>query len=178
MTLIRCFLLLSLLLTALPGLAHEQNVAITQIFFNPQTGNIEVAHRLYLHDAEHAVQDHWGIANLYSSEEDQDKLALYVRGNFTLKANGEPLALEPVGHEIDGPFVWVYDEIEIPDEKIETLTIDNFILRDVFPTQTNLVNVELGSFRQSAFFAGEDGEKVITITPEPEPRERAAEPRR
>lgn len=143
--------------------AHEQKVAISQILFNPNTGNIEIAHRLYLHDAEHAVQDQWGKADLLSEREDLDKLALYVRGNFFLSLNGKRVEPKSVGVEVDDIYVWVYDELAIPKRKVKTLTIDNTILRDVWREQANLVNVEIGSFRKSAFFAGDDSDKVIEV---------------
>jgi len=144
--------------------AHEQKVAITQILFNQNSGNIEISHRINLHDAEHAVQDFWGIADLLSNKEDLDKLALYVRGNFFLSSNAKKLSLTPVGVEVDGNYVWVYDEVKIPKKRIKILTIENYILRDVWKEQSNLVNVELGKFRKSAFFAQDDKAKDIVIT--------------
>lgn len=148
---------------SLPAHAHEQKVAISQILFNPNSGNIEIAHRLYLHDAEHAVQDQWGKADLVSDPDDLDKLALYVRGNFFLSLNDMLIEPTPVGVEVDDIYVWVYDEFPIPKKNVKTLTIDNTILRDVWREQANLVNVEVGSFRKSAFFSGEDKDKMIEI---------------
>ena len=39
--------------------AHEMKSAITKVLFNQRTGNIEVMHRFYVHDAEHAVKSCW-----------------------------------------------------------------------------------------------------------------------
>ena len=159
------FLCLGLLtpLMGLSALAHQQKLAITHILFNPQSGNIEISHRLYFHDAEHAVQEEWGSADLTANDEDMKKLALYVRSNFIMSGNGKPLLTKPVGTEIDGPYVWIYDEIEIPKKRLKTLTLENYILRDVWQDQANLVNVEIGNFTQSAFFAGKDQAKIIEI---------------
>ncbi len=143
--------------------AHEQKVSITQIFFNPVSGNIEIAHRLYLHDAEHAVQEVWGSADLISDPEDLKKLALYVRSNFILGAGKKIFSLTPIGTEIDGNYVWVYDEVKIPKKRIKALHIENYILRDVWREQSNLVNVEIGDFRKSEFFAGKDKVKKIML---------------
>ncbi|MEO0613481.1 MAG: DUF6702 family protein [Pseudomonadota bacterium] len=145
--------------------AHEQKVAITEILFNANSGNVEIAHRLYLHDAEHAVQDQWGKADLMSDPEDLQNLALYTRGNFVLWLDGQQVTPTPVGVEVDGPYIWVYDELPIPENKIRTITIDNTILRDVWQSQANLVNVEIGRFRKSAFFADDDEKKEIMLKP-------------
>ncbi len=160
---LRFFTVLCATFTVLPLQAHEQKTSITEILFNPNTGNVEVSHRLNLHDAEHAVQDIWGEADLISQTEHLDRLALYVRGNFFMAAHGKPLALKPVGAEIDGPYVWVYDEITIPKKRIRILTVENYILRDVWKEQANLVNLEIGEFRSSVFFAGKDEAKDIKL---------------
>lgn len=157
------FVIIATLMSYGAASAHEQKVAITQILFNPVTGNIEVSHRLYLHDAEHAVQDYWGKADLLSDEEDLKKLALYTRGNFSISFDGSAVSLTPVGVEVEGPFVWVYDEAPIPDTPVESVTISNFVLRDVWRSQSNLVNLEIGKFRKSEFFSGDDTEKTISI---------------
>ncbi|MEL6111752.1 MAG: DUF6702 family protein [Pseudomonadota bacterium] len=167
MTLLCAMVLAALTLQdfATHAVAHEQKVAITEVLFNANSGNIEIAHRLYLHDAEHAVQEQWGKADLMSDPEDLDKLALYTRGNFFLWLDGELATPTPVGVEVDGPYVWVYDELPIPVAMISTVTIDNTILRDVWRAQANLVNLQIGTVRKSAFFAGDDEKKDITLTP-------------
>ncbi len=147
----------------LPAHSHEQKTAITKILFNDKTGNIEVSHRLNVHDAEHAVQNFWGTADLISDPEDMDNLALYVRSNFILRAGKKILEPNPVGHEIDGPYVWIYDELEIPKKRMKSLTIENYILRDVWEAQSNLVNIELGKFRASENFTGDDTAKLIEL---------------
>ena len=143
--------------------AHEQRVAVTEILFNSNTGNIEVAHRINLHDAEHAVQDQWGIADLLSDPEDLKKLAIYTRSNFFLWNGEKQLKLSPVGVEVDDIYVWVYDEAPIPKKRVRNLSVENYILRDVWPDQANLVNLEIGKFRKSMFFSKNDEKKRIEI---------------
>ena len=53
------FLLVSLVAMSMASrsLAHEQKVALTDIFYNERTGNLEIAHRISLHDAENALHE-------------------------------------------------------------------------------------------------------------------------
>ena len=51
------------------------------------------------------------------------------------------LSLNYVGAEIDGQFLWVYQEAEQLDD-VKALSVVNVALRDVWPDQVNLVNVE------------------------------------
>ena len=51
------------------------------------------------------------------------------------------LSLSYVGEEVDGQFLWVYQEIPA-QEGITAFTIENLALRDVWSDQSNLVNIE------------------------------------
>ena len=127
--------------------AHQQKTAVTRILFNPNTDNIEVMHRFFVHDAEHAATVVFGQRQtLMESAESRELFSNYVMNRFAVEAtfaNGErqQLALQYVGEEIDGQFLWVYQEIQQVTD-ISALTIVNTALRDVWPEQSNLVNIE------------------------------------
>ena len=70
------------------------------------------------------------------------------------------LALTPVGNEIENQFLWVYAECPIP-EGLTALTLSHDALRDLWPEQMNLVNVERGETLRSALFDG--GQTEITV---------------
>ena len=154
-------LVLALLLAAPTG-AHQQKESITRVLFNTRTGNIEVMHRFLLHDAEHASRKLFGDASdLLSSAADRNRFEDYVHRRFSLAdQTGEALALTPVGNELDNRFLWVYAETAIPDD-VTALTLSHDALREVWPDQTNLVNVERDNVVRSATFNG--GDRVITI---------------
>ncbi len=153
--------LLAFLLAA-PALAHQQKEAITRVLFNPRTGNIEVMHRFLLHDAEHASSKLLGKgADLVARTGDRDRFESYVHQSFELLDQDEnPIDLLPVGNEVEGEFIWVYAEAPIPDA-LTALTITHRALRDVWPDQINLVNVERDKAVRSALFG--EGSDLITI---------------
>ena len=135
--------------------AHRESAAITKILFNTQTNNIEIMHRFYMHDAEHAVRvlidkD----ADVISGQKTRDDFAKYVQERFAIAGdNGEPLPLKLVGHEVEGKFLWVYQETgDVKD--LKSLTIIHNALRDIWPNQVNTVNVE-GKYKlRTATFDG------------------------
>lgn len=159
---IRPFTVLLALLFALPAIAHQQKEAITRVSFNPRTGNIEVMHRFLLHDAEHASRELLGKgADLIASAADRDRFEAYVHERFELLDQDErPIKLTPVGNEVEAEFLWVYAEAPIPDQ-LTALTISHRALRDVWPDQINLVNVERDKEVQSALFS--QGSDAITL---------------
>ena len=143
-------ILLSVLLfcgLASKTLAHEQKAALTRVVFNANTDNLEVMHRFFLHDAEHAARQLFKESiNMIESADDRELFANYVRNRFsisTISENGEETALnlDYVGQETDRRFLWVYQEISAPND-VSALLIFNAVLRDVWSDQSNLVNVE------------------------------------
>ncbi len=127
--------------------AHVQRAAVTRILFNPNTHNIEVMHRFLLHDAEHAAGLIFGEEQRFVESADSRELfGSYVRNRFAIEAtyqNGERMALplSYVGVELDGQYLWVYQEAT-DDRPITTMTIVNSALQDVWPEQANMVNIE------------------------------------
>jgi hypothetical protein len=146
--------------------AHQQKTAVTRILFNPNTGNIEVMHRFFVHDAEHAAGLIFGERQaLMESAESRALFSSYVINGFAVEAHYEDgstaeLDLTLLGSEIDGQFLWVYQEIP-QTEKVVAMTIVNLALRDVWADQSNLVNIERGGRVYSLTFDGSD--EVLTI---------------
>ena len=142
--------------------AHQQKTSVTRILFNPRTENIEIMHRFVVHDAEHAAGLIFGERQtLMESEESRELFSSYVRNRFAIEANyanglAKELSLNYVGQEIDGQYLWVYQELE-NDPAIIGLSIVNLALRDVWPDQSNLVNIEHeGKIHSLSFDGPED----------------------
>lgn len=151
-----------------PALAHEQKTAITKILFNPRTGNLEVSHRFLVHDAEHAVRVIFGKdADILAKEATQLTFAAYVTDRFKIAhPDGKEIILGLVGFELDGRFFWVYQETETPP-KLTGLIIKHGALRELWPSQTNTVNIEGKGSVKTATFEG-SVELLIVEFNEPE----------
>ena len=106
-------------------------------------------HRFFIHDAEHAAGLIFGERQMLAeSQESRELFSSYVINRFSIEAsfhegNSEVLSLSYVGEEVDGQFLWVYQEIPA-QEGITAFTIENLALRDVWSDQSNLVNIERG----------------------------------
>jgi len=137
------------------ALAHQQQAALTRVLFNPRSGNIEVMHRFVLHDAEHAVRQLLDpAADLITSAAAREQFATYVREHFILLgSDGDTLPLQYVGQEVDGLYLWVYQEMPIPTHLPSVSVIHN-ALRDLWPQQNNLVNIERDGRVQTLNFNG------------------------
>ena len=154
------------LLVISTGEAHQQKNAVPRILFNENTGNIEVMHRFFIHDAEHAAGLIFGERQMLAeSRESRELFSSYVSNRFSIEAsfregNSEVLGLSFVGEEVDGQFLWVYQEIPAQDD-ITAFTIVNLTLRDVWSDQSNLVNIERDGRIYSLTFDG--SAEVLTV---------------
>ena len=114
-------------------------------------------HKFYLHDAEHAVRDLFDpSADILSSKATQSRFAEYVQTQFAIGINdSKQLPLKFVGLELDGKYIWIYQETAIPSN-ITELSISNGALQELWPSQLNLVNIEGKGELQSLLFNDSD----------------------
>ncbi|WP_044555864.1 DUF6702 family protein [Shewanella piezotolerans] len=137
--------------------AHQQKMATTTVSFNHRVANIEVMHKFYLHDAEHAVKELFApSADILNSKATQNSFAEYVQAQFAIETDdSKKLPLKFVGLELDGKYIWVYQETAIPNQVTE-LSISNGALQELWPSQLNLVNIEGKGKLQSLLFNDSD----------------------
>ncbi|WP_221033139.1 DUF6702 family protein [Actomonas aquatica] len=157
-------LLLSLCLAGVGATAvsaHEQKAAETDVFYNVHSGNLEVAHRFILHDAEHVLrQVTHSEADLLTSAEARRAFSRYVASRFAItRVDEQPLEFTLVGEEIDGGALWVYQETSLPQPLDTPLYLENRILQDVITGQVNRVNVRYGSQVKTFVFEVNTGKK-------------------
>ena len=143
-------------------IAHEQKAALTDVFYNERSGNLEIAHRFSVHDAEHALRKVTDLsADLARSSEAQAAFAKYVADRFELYiSEKEPLKLSLVGQEMERGYLWVYQEARLPKPVDASFYIENTILQDVVKGQINTVNVRRRSQVATFVFEANTGRKL------------------
>tara|TARA_R110002096_G_scaffold74283_3_gene176103 strand:+ start:278 stop:781 length:504 start_codon:yes stop_codon:yes gene_type:complete len=148
------------LILAAPSFAHEEKTALTDIFYNERSGNLEIAHRFSVHDAELALKKATDSnADLARSSRAQAEFAKYVAKRFGLFfKDGKKHRLTLVGQELEGGYLWVYQETKIPNPLGASFLIENSILQDEVQGQVNTVNVRYRS-EVSTFEFKADSEK-------------------
>lgn len=128
--------------------AHQQKEAYITLLFNDNSDRLEVSHRFLVHDAEHVFSQLYDTkkldlsGDLLQDERSQAAFAAYVEAHFQLADKArQTLPLELIGFEVDGKFLWVYQETAIP--ATDTLNVKHTALHDLWPSQINHVNVEM-----------------------------------
>ena len=114
--------LLATIVTAPAAHSHRLKSAFTTVLFNERSGRLEVMHQFYLHDAEQVASEIVGPltgagANLFESDEDRQRFAIYVHERFSLyDQDGERLPLTIRGSEIDGHLLRVKKARQLPEQ--------------------------------------------------------------
>lgn len=134
--------------------AHRQPEVFTEVLYLEQDGEwvSQVTHRLHAEDALRALRTIQGATDDLGTEANLARLALYVASRFEVK--GEPL--ETIGAEIDGNYVYVFQE---GPRRIEVKNAS--ILANVDRAWSNSINIEEedGVETVSLYFS-ETGEQV------------------
>ena len=133
---------LLLLSVAVSASAHQLQAALTTIELNPRSELVEIVHRFYAHDAEHALAEVAGIeGDIRTDRALQQAFGRYVARHFSLSdAEGRPLEPELVGAEVEGDFLWIYQQL--PAKSFDRIArVGHDSLQEVWPDQENRVNL-------------------------------------
>jgi len=141
--------------------AHNYHMGLTDISFNPNTGNTEIVHTYTAHDIDallaHVHQRQFDLG----LKQDQAVFQRYLDRRFVLRgANGKPLVLKWVGMQADARNVTVYQEIEKTPLPRGALLF-NGMLSDFLPTQINMVNIGNGSAVSTLTFTAKNAEQRL-----------------
>ena len=148
------FLLFSwlFLLTAAFPCAHPFKASVSEINYNAETGSLEITLKLFTDDLEGCITVRTGEL-LYLDTGNELPSAVrsindYVQSGMRIMLNGKPVTLEFLGKEQEPGVTWCYlesGEVTYPSE----LTVYNSIMTELYPTQSNIVHIQVEKQRKS-----------------------------
>lgn len=162
----RSFLLVLLIFATGSCWAHQQKEAYSLLIFNTRTAQLEIQHKFFIHDVEHAAQQLVSKdSDLLGDPASREAFARYLLDHFGLQdQNGQLLPLSYVGSEVEGKYLWVYQETPIT-AAMSALSVKMSGLQDLWPTQINLVNIERNKKVRSVRLTNDSGWQKIQLEP-------------
>lgn len=150
-----------LLLVPFTASGHRMHAALSTLEVNPRTQSIEIVHRLFIHDVEPALEELYGPDIDFFEQNTLDTLLKnYVRERFWVKLpGGAPAPIKWIGTEIDGDFLWIYQEA--PLFTPQGLTIHNTLLMDAADDQVNTLNITLDPVSDTLVFTSQAPDQVL-----------------
>lgn len=152
-----------------PGWAHRAQSVLTTLAWTGQTpgakGRWQVTHQVHFHDAQYALGVVTGDPALSILDtRPRAQLLLHLAGSFTLTVgtHAAPVALEPLGGETDGGYVYFYlESAAMP--AADRVTLDNILLMEIFERQINTVNIKAFGRTQTAAFIRTTKAKTVEL---------------
>lgn len=146
--------------------AHRQHLSWTQVVLEEGKNSVQITHRLHQHDSLALLASMGFTDPNLESIEHLAVLAVYASRNTQLIQQGGTLAnTEIIGAELEGDFVFVYQEVI--DEPTRLWKLRTSIFMDINPDQINRVNLLYKDRIVSWEFRAEDSAKVVTIREAP-----------
>lgn len=149
-----CLALACLPLTAA---AHRVGIPVTTIEWNPGSETWEIIHRLDSHDFDPVMHQSTLPSKLYATTEGILAIGDYIHENFSISGDIET---QYIGAEQEGDFVWIYFEMQAPDQIIEIR--DHLLMREG-TASTALVNVKTPSGITSLVYTNGDAPKMVNL---------------
>lgn len=143
----RAGLIVSALLLTTEAGAHRLQHSLSDLHWRVDDALLEVAHSFHLDDAMVLLAD-LGSPEGHVDPATGARLLYYVEQRFGLILDGKALELEPVGAQIDGDALWVYQEAKLkrpPDR----LTVECRLLHAYHEDQQNQINWRIGQVVRS-----------------------------
>jgi hypothetical protein len=136
------------MMTAMLSLFHPFFVSVIEINHNAKESDLEISVRIFTNDFEKTlVKNNPGKIDILNPADPallEKQIGTYLSKHIRLKVNGQPMALNYLGHEIQKESVWSY--LEIPKVKeLKKLEIDCDLLYDFETAQSNIIHVKNGN---------------------------------
>ncbi|MEM7099424.1 MAG: DUF6702 family protein [Pseudomonadota bacterium] len=146
---LRWVVVIVLSVLAKPCFAHTLAQTTTQMIWQPDTKLLQVTHALHLDDVLVLMAD-LGNPEGEMTVEMQAKLMYYLESKFQVKVGDELLTLEPLGAQLDGDFLWLYQEVELTTPE-PGISVDIRLLHEYYPQQSHHLNFQIGTDTRSLF---------------------------
>jgi len=143
---------------------HKFYVSLTDIRFNEESNQVEVALKIFIDDFEMALgldekKSGWHI----TEEADRNLMAVmsdYLNEHLKVELDSEQCTFEVLGHEIDEEVVWVYLESNKMNPPTRALVYSTVLL-DSYEEQQNIVHFDYQGSIRSLFLSRAHTEETI-----------------
>ena len=140
------------LLVFLMGFAHPFYLGVTSLEYNTKDKVLQGSIKLFVNDLEDALKKTTkksvDLIHVKDTIGTSAMLMAYLGSHFRLQVNGAPVKFEFLGFEREEEALWMY--VEYRCETPKKIQIQNTLLFDYLPDQSNIVHIDLNGTRKSA----------------------------
>ena len=151
-------LIIIILLSSFHILFHPVHVSITNINLNSELNTAELSFQFFTDDFIGLILSDMGKDEPISQkkdvkEENIEDVSNYIFSMFAIKINNETeLSFDYKDKKQNEESIWIYYTGQLPKGRIETITLVNKLMLDLYPDQTNLVILDLNGTEKGYTF--------------------------
>lgn len=132
---------------------HEFHTSLTEMRFNPSSNSFEITMRVFTDDFQKAIEETSGKKSVILNDEAfEPYIKKYINKHFAFVKGKDVKFASYLGIEAEPDASWIY--LELPYSKeLESYSILNSVLMELFDDQNNLLNLLKGEDRHTLIFA-------------------------
>ena len=160
----------ALIFFALPLMAitsvHKFYVSVTQIEYVEDKASVQIISRIFIDDLENLLRTRYDETITLNVDKEVTTsdfyIEKYLKEKLKIDINGEAKVFTYIGKEYEDDIVFCY--LEITDIKqINTFTVTNQILQDLFEEQENIVRTYINSKHKSFILTKENDKGMLNF---------------
>jgi hypothetical protein len=126
-------------------LFHPIHLSITEIDHNEKSKALQITSRIFIDDLETSIrkktgEEEFDLLQPGNGRKTDDFVKEYLADKMKVKVDKKIAKLNYIGHEIEGPAMICYIEIENV-KKFTTIEVTNKVIFETHDDQSNLVNI-------------------------------------
>ncbi|SHJ06762.1 DUF6702 family protein [Algibacter luteus] len=143
---------------------HKYYISVTQINYVQEKESVQIISRIFIDDLENALQTNYDEFLVLSDKDEapiiSSYLNRYLQEHLKLKINDEDVKLNFIGKEYEGDIVRCYLEVEGVTH-IDTFSVTNSILFDLFDDQKNIIKTKINSKNKSVILSSDNPNALL-----------------
>ena len=145
---------------------HEFYLSVTDIEYVKGQQSIQIISRVFTDDFEEVInkryQKNFKLIPHLEVEAIDTYIEKYITEKFLLSIQGEDLAIDYLGRKYEDDMVYLF--LEVKDiYNLNSITIQNLILTDLFLDQKNMIHFKSKDFKKSFILEKEQSQKTINL---------------
>jgi len=133
--------------------SHPLYISVTEMEYNPKEQALEISCKVFTDDLEKGLaKANDAKVDMYNPKDKallEKQIADYIRKHFQIKADGKPLSLEYVGHELEEQSTWSYYQVSKLTSAPKKIEVHSAIFYELYDKQINILHMSSGGTRKS-----------------------------
>lgn len=145
--------------------AHKFYTSVTQLDFNPTEKCFQVTMNVFVDDLESVLtQENKQVVKWKSDQTELNAMLLtYLKSHFKVKLNQKPISqFLLIGTQEQKDLLTIFFEIPV-DKAVKNIEITDTFLMDMFPIQSNVVNLNYKDQKHSFLFQKGKSTQVFSL---------------